>query len=68
MRAPGRARRRPAGLEQAEEPILFLPGGIPVPGSYRVEDPDTQLGSAELGTELLPPQAAIQMAILVTSR
>jgi hypothetical protein len=27
---------------------------------------DTQLGSAELGTELLPPQAAIQMAILVT--
>jgi hypothetical protein len=28
---------------------------------------DTQLGSAELGTELLPPQAAIQMAILVIS-
>ena len=28
---------------------------------------DTQLGSAELGTELLPPQASIQMAILVVS-
>jgi putative aldouronate transport system permease protein len=28
---------------------------------------DTQLGSAELGTELLPPQASIQMAILVIS-
>lgn len=28
---------------------------------------DTQLGSAELGTEHLPPQAAIQMAILVIS-
>lgn len=28
---------------------------------------DTQLGSAELGTEQLPPQASIQMAILVIS-
>ncbi|GAA3552707.1 carbohydrate ABC transporter permease [Kribbella ginsengisoli] len=28
---------------------------------------DTQLGSAELGTERLPPQASIQMAILVVS-
>jgi putative aldouronate transport system permease protein len=28
---------------------------------------DTQLGSAELGTEMLPPQASIQMAILVIS-
>jgi len=28
---------------------------------------DTQLGSAELGTEVLPPQASIQMAILVVS-
>jgi multiple sugar transport system permease protein/putative aldouronate transport system permease protein len=28
---------------------------------------DTQLGSAELGTDLLPPQASIQMAILVVS-
>ncbi|MDT7754089.1 MAG: putative aldouronate transport system permease protein [Pseudonocardiales bacterium] len=28
---------------------------------------DTQLGSAELGTERLPPQASIQMAILVIS-
>jgi multiple sugar transport system permease protein/putative aldouronate transport system permease protein len=28
---------------------------------------DTQLGSAELGTELLPPQASIQMTILVVS-
>ncbi|MET9316940.1 carbohydrate ABC transporter permease [Kribbella sp. NPDC003505] len=28
---------------------------------------DTQLGSAELGAELLPPQASIQMAILVVS-
>jgi multiple sugar transport system permease protein/putative aldouronate transport system permease protein len=28
---------------------------------------DTQLGSAELGTEHLPPQASIQMAILVVS-
>ncbi|GIL30077.1 carbohydrate ABC transporter permease [Actinocatenispora comari] len=28
---------------------------------------DTQLGSGELGTERLPPQAAIQMAILVVS-
>ncbi|GAA4212002.1 carbohydrate ABC transporter permease [Actinocatenispora rupis] len=28
---------------------------------------DTQLGSADLGTEQLPPQAAIQMAILVVS-
>jgi multiple sugar transport system permease protein/putative aldouronate transport system permease protein len=28
---------------------------------------DTQLGTAELGTEQLPPQASIQMAILVVS-
>ena len=28
---------------------------------------DTQLGTAELGTELLPPQASIHMAILVVS-
>ncbi len=28
---------------------------------------DTQLGSAELGTELLPPQDSLQMAILVVS-
>jgi len=28
---------------------------------------DTQLGSAELGSERLPPQASIQMAILVVS-
>ncbi|WP_020391877.1 carbohydrate ABC transporter permease [Kribbella catacumbae] len=28
---------------------------------------DTQLGSAELGTEQLPPQSSIQMAILVVS-
>jgi multiple sugar transport system permease protein/putative aldouronate transport system permease protein len=28
---------------------------------------DAQLGSAELGTEMLPPQASIQMAILVVS-